>query len=174
MQKTRLRSRMDDMGNREPVLDGGRVPRQCPACAGLSELEHLSDGNHEQVESLFEETLHLMLTLKEKLDVAFCLLGAARNEDRILTSELVLAGGERAPVLKEISSRDPATRPAGLTPREVEVLRLVATGLTDAQVAEKLFISLRTVNAHLRAIRAKLGVSSRSAVTRYALEHQLI
>jgi DNA-binding CsgD family transcriptional regulator len=56
----------------------------------------------------------------------------------------------------------------------VEVLRLVATGLTDAQVAEKLFISLRTVNAHLRAIRAKLGVSSRSAVTRYAFEHQLI
>ena len=68
------------------------MPRQCPACAGLSELEHLSDGNHEQVESLFEETLHLMLTLKEKLDVAFCLLGAARNEDRILTSQWVLAG----------------------------------------------------------------------------------
>ena len=63
---------------------------------------------------------------------------------------------------------------AGLTRREVEVLRLVATGLTDAQVAEKLFISLRTVNAHLRSIYAKLGVGSRSAATRYAVEHELI
>jgi predicted ATPase/DNA-binding CsgD family transcriptional regulator len=64
--------------------------------------------------------------------------------------------------------------PAGLTAREVEVLRLVATGLTDAQIAEKLFISLRTVNAHLRSIYAKLGVGSRSAATRYAVEHELI
>ncbi len=64
--------------------------------------------------------------------------------------------------------------PAGLTVREVEVLRLVAEGLTDAQVAEKLFISLRTVNAHLRSIYAKLGVSSRSAATRYAVENELI
>ena len=63
---------------------------------------------------------------------------------------------------------------AGLTAREVEVLRLVATGLTDAQVAEKLFISLRTVNAHLRSIYAKLGVGSRSAATRYAVENELI
>jgi DNA-binding NarL/FixJ family response regulator len=64
--------------------------------------------------------------------------------------------------------------PEGLTAREVEVLRLVATGLTDAQVAEKLFISLRTVNAHLRSIYAKLGVGSRSAATRFAVENGLI
>jgi DNA-binding CsgD family transcriptional regulator len=54
------------------------------------------------------------------------------------------------------------------------VLRLVAEGLTDAQVAEQLFISLRTVNAHLRSIYAKLGVGSRSAATRYAVEYELI
>ncbi|MCC7354799.1 MAG: tetratricopeptide repeat protein [Anaerolineae bacterium] len=66
-----------------------------------------------------------------------------------------------------------AAYPAGLTAREVEVLRLVAEGLTDAQVAEKLVISIRTVNAHLSSIYSKLGVSSRSAATRYALEHNL-
>ncbi len=66
------------------------------------------------------------------------------------------------------------TYPAGLTAREVEVLRLVAQGLTDAQVAEQLVISPRTVNWHLTSIYSKLGVSSRSAATRYAIEHELL
>jgi DNA-binding NarL/FixJ family response regulator len=50
--------------------------------------------------------------------------------------------------------------PAGLTRREVEVLRLIAQGLTDAQVAERLVISAHTVHAHLRAIYGKLEVTS--------------
>lgn len=63
---------------------------------------------------------------------------------------------------------------AGLTMREMEVLRLVSQGLTDAQVAEQLVISPRTVNWHLTSIYSKLGISSRSAATRYAIEHRLI
>jgi DNA-binding NarL/FixJ family response regulator len=66
------------------------------------------------------------------------------------------------------------TYPAGLTAREVEVLRLVAQGLTDAQVAEQLVISPRTVNWHLSSIYSKLQVSSRSAATRYAIEHHVV
>ena len=62
-----------------------------------------------------------------------------------------------------------ATSPAGLTVREVEVLRLVAQGFTDVQVAEQLVISPRTVNWHLTSIYSKLQVSSRSAATRYAI-----
>ena len=62
---------------------------------------------------------------------------------------------------------------AGLTPRELDVLQLVAQGLTDAAAAELLFISPRTVSQHLRSIYGKLGVSSRSAATRFALEHGL-
>ena len=53
--------------------------------------------------------------------------------------------------------------PAGLTPREVEVLGLVAQGLTDVQVAEKLYLSPRTVGSHLSAIYGKLDVNSRTA-----------
>jgi predicted ATPase/DNA-binding CsgD family transcriptional regulator len=60
-----------------------------------------------------------------------------------------------------------------LTAREIEVLGLVAEGLADAQVAERLVVSLRTVHAHLRSIYRKLDVSSRSAATRYAVEHGL-
>jgi DNA-binding CsgD family transcriptional regulator len=61
----------------------------------------------------------------------------------------------------------------GLTEREIEVLRCVAQGLTDAQVAERLVISPRTVHSHLNSIYSKLGISSRSAATRYAIEHEL-
>lgn len=62
----------------------------------------------------------------------------------------------------------------GLTAREAEVLRLVALGLTDAQVAEQLTISPRTVNTHLTSIYSKIQVSSRSAATRFAIEHHLV
>lgn len=60
-----------------------------------------------------------------------------------------------------------------LTPREREVLRLVAEGLTNAEVARELTVTPRTVNAHLTAIYAKLGVAGRSAAIRYAIEHRL-
>ena len=63
--------------------------------------------------------------------------------------------------------------PAGLTSREVEVLGLVAEGLTNAQVAERLFVSPRTVHRHLNSIYHKLGVRSRTAATRFAMEHGL-
>ncbi|GHO98766.1 serine/threonine protein kinase [Reticulibacter mediterranei] len=62
----------------------------------------------------------------------------------------------------------------GLTPREVEVLCLLAQGLTSAQMAKQLVIGVVTVNFHVRSIYSKLGVSSRSAATRYAIEHHLL
>ena len=66
------------------------------------------------------------------------------------------------------------TYPDDLTAREIEVLCLVAQGLTNEQVAEQLVISPRTVNTHLTSIYSKIGASSRSAATRYAIEHHMI
>ena len=63
--------------------------------------------------------------------------------------------------------------PARLTPREIEVLGRVAVGMSNAQVAKELFISPRTAETHLTSIYHKLGVSSRAAATRLALEHGL-
>ena len=60
-----------------------------------------------------------------------------------------------------------------LTPREVEVLRLVAAGLTNRQTAGSLAVSVRTVDAHVRSIYTKLKVNSRSAATRLAAERHL-
>lgn len=65
-------------------------------------------------------------------------------------------------------------RADGLTSREIEILRLVASGLTNRHLAEGLGVSTRTVDAHLRSVYAKLGVKSRSAATRYAIEHDLV
>jgi DNA-binding CsgD family transcriptional regulator len=67
-----------------------------------------------------------------------------------------------------------STNPAGLSAREVEVLRWVARGLTDAQVAAQLVISPRTVTSHLSSIYNKLGITSRSAATRFAIEQHLL
>jgi ATP/maltotriose-dependent transcriptional regulator MalT len=101
---------------------------------------------------------------------------------RTMTLEQVLAAqgpvAMPASILTEPSTTPPVpkalTYPGGLTAREVEVLRLVAQGLTDTQVAEQLVISPHTVNAHLKAIYDKIGVSSRSAATRYAVEEHLM
>jgi DNA-binding CsgD family transcriptional regulator/tetratricopeptide (TPR) repeat protein len=88
--------------------------------------------------------------------------------------------GRKMPIGATIDLVQPARRragadaPEGLTAREVEVLALVAEGLTDAQVAERLVVSIRTVHAHLRSIYRKLDVDTRSAATRYAVEHALL
>ena len=66
------------------------------------------------------------------------------------------------------------TYPAGLSTREAEVLGLVAEGMTNAEVAEKLFLSSRTVNWHLTSIYRKLGAHSRAEATRFAAEHGLL
>ncbi len=61
-----------------------------------------------------------------------------------------------------------------LTKRETEILRLVANGMTDSQIAEQLFLSPRTIGKHLESIYSKLQVNSRTAATHYALTHKLI
>lgn len=63
---------------------------------------------------------------------------------------------------------------AGLTAREIDVLRLVAEGLTDPQIASRLYLSPRTVHTHLRSIYAKLDVPSRAAAARVAVEQRLL
>jgi ATP/maltotriose-dependent transcriptional regulator MalT len=64
--------------------------------------------------------------------------------------------------------------PAGLTERELEVLRLVARGLTNNEIARELFLSVKTVSRHLSNIFTKIGVSSRAGATAFTFEHHLL
>jgi len=90
--------------------------------------------------------------------------GAAWAAGRALTLE------EAAELALAPSAAD---RPGGLTERELEVLALVAGGLTNEQVAARLFLSARTVNWHLTAVYRKLAVRSRADAVRFAVEHGL-
>jgi DNA-binding NarL/FixJ family response regulator len=103
---------------------------------------------------------------------------AAYQEGRLMSPDQVLREQESILSLPHSPStpivrKMPISNPAGLTPREVEVLRLVAEGMTNEQVANQLVISPRTVDTHLTSMYGKIGVSSRSAATRYAMEHHL-
>lgn len=76
--------------------------------------------------------------------------------------------------LRELTGRSASATPGGLTPREVEVLRLLATGATNREIADGLVISDKTVARHVSNMFTRLGVSSRAAATAYAYEHDLV
>jgi DNA-binding NarL/FixJ family response regulator len=76
--------------------------------------------------------------------------------------------------IEALSRRAEPRDAGGLSPREVEVLRLVATGRTNRAIAAELFISERTVERHVSNIFAKLDLSSRAAATAYAYRHLLV
>jgi two-component system response regulator NreC len=73
-----------------------------------------------------------------------------------------------------LASEPPAGPPDDLTEREVDVLRLIAFGHTNAEIAEQLYLSVRTVETHRAHVQRKLRLSSRAELVRYALERGLI
>jgi DNA-binding CsgD family transcriptional regulator/tetratricopeptide (TPR) repeat protein len=93
---------------------------------------------------------------------------AARQAFKRLGATRALVG------VAELSQSDTPKGAAGLSPREEQVLRLVATGKTNRAIAEELFISEKTVARHVSNIFDKLGVSSRAAATAYAYQRNLI
>ena len=77
------------------------------------------------------------------------------------------------PVLGARLAAEPEGPPGGLTPREIDVLRLVAAGHTNPEIADKLVISIRTVETHRAAIHRKLNTASRAEVVAFARDHGL-
>jgi DNA-binding NarL/FixJ family response regulator len=119
---------------------------------------------------------HTLAAVRAQLDEAAFTAAFAQGRTLPLDQAIAYAQEQSGPLEQgtPLPLPAPAPFPAGLTEREVEVLRLVAQGLTDAQVAERLVISPRTVNGHLRSIYSKLGVSSRTAATHFAVTHHLV
>ncbi|GHO90306.1 hypothetical protein KSF_003540 [Reticulibacter mediterranei] len=111
-------------------------------------------------------------------------LRTAWAKGRSMTSEQALTAWPSAMALMPTpdSVRSSVTMPAchavtaaaGLTAREMEVLLLLTEGLTNPQIARQLVVSLPTVNTHVASIFNKLGVKSRSAATRHAIERHLV
>jgi DNA-binding NarL/FixJ family response regulator len=113
-----------------------------------------------------------------RVRLAQALRAAGDEEGATLELRAALAGFERLGAARDVGEvagllgADDAL-PDGLTPREAEVLRLVAQGKTNRDIAVELVISEHTVGRHLQNLYGKLGVSSRAAATAYAFEHGL-
>jgi ATP/maltotriose-dependent transcriptional regulator MalT len=121
-----------------------------------------------------EHTRSVTATRAELGETAF---EAAWGEGLGMTMEEAIAEAQREPSVEQLAVVAPTSSPdnlAGLSAREIDVLRLIAAGLTNHQIAARLVLSTYTVQAHLRSIYSKLGVANRSAATRYALEHNLV
>jgi DNA-binding CsgD family transcriptional regulator len=125
---------------------------------------------------------HARMVAAARTQLGEKIFAAMWAEGRMMTPEQALIAQGRETIPEADLAGQPSAPPArqaptyldGLTAREVEVLRLVAQGLTNEQVAERLVVSPRTVSTHLTSIFGKIGVSSRSAATRYAIEHHLV
>jgi LuxR family transcriptional regulator, maltose regulon positive regulatory protein len=122
------------------------------ACARLALARTLA--THDRAEAALEQAI-AALDAFERLGAA----SAARTAAKLVTKR----GGRSA-----------AAKRAGLTAREVEVLSLVADGLSNREIADRLVVSEHTVHRHVANIYAKLGVSSRAAAVSFATQRELL
>ncbi|WP_432155586.1 LuxR C-terminal-related transcriptional regulator [Streptomyces sp. bgisy153] len=127
----------------------------------------------QELDAPYEAALVRVLTAE------VCLLLGDRDTAKLelAAARTVFAGLGAAPQLARVdrlAGRVPGRPPGGLTPREVEVLRLVAGGATNREIAATLVISEKTVARHLDNMFTKLSVSTRSAATAYAYRHGLV
>jgi DNA-binding NarL/FixJ family response regulator len=127
-------------------------------------------------EALYERALTLIT--KGRLLVARGSPGEAHtilNEVREICGPLKVepALGRAAELEKELRSRAPSA-PGGLTGRELEVLRLIAQGMSNQEIASTLVLSEHTVHRHVANVLGKLGVSSRAAAVAQAARHELL
>jgi len=152
-------------------------------------LEHL-----EQAAEIVDAIQHGSLRWKIRLSLAKVLRMAGRSADVAIQQsrtliDQTLQSLSGSPLqasflastwfkqLEELEKSPPADSqlyPAGLTQREVEVLRLVATGASNQQVADALHISVRTVNTHMTNILNKTNCENRTAASAFAIQHNLV
>ena len=168
----------------ELIVAGSEVPALGAAAAAARGAVLLADGD---VPGAIERLRHACTIWQElKLPYEAALarraygiaLKAAGDDDAELELCSALSAFERlgaapdAATVRELLT-EPTELPSGLTAREVEVLRLVATGKTNRDIAADLVISEHTVARHLQNIFAKLDIGSRAAATAFAFEHGL-
>jgi len=160
-------------------------------CRSLASLVEPASSHHERLDgsgyhrSLSAESLSRSDRVLAAADVYAALTSdrphrpAFRDDEavRMLEAESGLDADAVACVLAAAGQRaapSPPRWPADLTDREVEVLRLIARGRSNREVAERLFISAKTVGRHVENLYAKIGVSSRAAAAVFAMEHGLL
>lgn len=145
--------------------DGSGYPKGLPAAATSAVASILAAAD--TYRGMVEDRPH-----RPGIDVA---AAAAAMRDEVAAGRL--SGDAVDAVLRAAGHRRPRARPAwpaGLTDREVEVLRQLARGLTNRQMAAALGIAEKTVGNHIEHVYQKIGVSTRAAATLFALQHDLV
>jgi two-component system response regulator NreC len=97
--------------------------------------------------------------------------------DEDLVNAVRLAAKGRSYLQPELGAQlavDAGDDPDGLSEREIDVLRLIALGYTNTEIAERLLLSVRTVESHRAHVQRKLGMTKRSQLVRYALERRML
>ena len=145
-----------------------------PTLPALSSFAEESPGTRVVILTMFNEPVFAREALRAGA-AAFVLKHAA-DADLVKAVRTAAAGGRyvQAELAGDLLDADEPRGDGRLTPREQEVLELLAMGHTNGQIAERLCISVRTVETHRANIQHKLGVSSRSDLVLYALENGLI
>jgi DNA-binding NarL/FixJ family response regulator len=161
----------------------------CPALvaaqAHAASLIALADDDPSRAVATIRPAIITWAELGAPYEVARCrvILGRALRslgDERSATSELTAARDLLAEIGASPAERDASRRlgadgsPGGLTGREIEVLRLVAVGKSNAEVAAELVVAEKTVARHLSNIFTKLGVGSRTAAAAFAFDHGLV
>jgi two-component system response regulator NreC len=133
------------------------------------------------------ETQIVVLTMQENPAFARAALRAGAlgyvlkdAADTELTDAVMLAAEGRTYLNPELGAKlaaeppDGEARPDGLSPRELEVLKLIALGHTNSEIAGSLFLSVRTVESHRAHVQQKIGFVTRAELVAYAREHSLL
>jgi DNA-binding CsgD family transcriptional regulator len=156
------------LGVLEGVVDGALAP----TAAAYARAGAGGDGpGLDDVSGRFEDMGALLLAAEAAADASVAHRRAGRRAlDRAARARALLLAsrceGARTPALR-LGSVDPSL--AALTPREREVMDLAAQGLTNREIAERLYVSIRTVNAHLNHVYSKLGCSDRTQLAAFLL-----
>jgi DNA-binding CsgD family transcriptional regulator len=153
------------------AVEGSAVERGARLFSAAKSLRNsvsapLSEGERASYEPYIERAC---IYLGEESFAAIMKSGGELSTDQVIQVELTALERD-----EKRRGQQAQPHPAGLTKREVEVLRLVAEGLSDARIAEELVISPRTVNAHITSIYSKLGVKSRATATHLAIDEGLV
>jgi NarL family two-component system response regulator LiaR len=154
-----------NMPGLDPVATTHRLKEQCPALHILVLTAYDDDA---YVTGLLSAGATGYLLKEEALETLVAAIRAVARDESWLSQRIAgrLARKAIAPVR--------AQEAEPLTPRECEVLRLLALGLSNDEIAEKLFITKRTVQNHVSNIYGKLGLDSRAGAVLYAIRHSVV
>jgi HD-GYP domain-containing protein (c-di-GMP phosphodiesterase class II) len=153
------------VGMHHERLDGSGYHRQAVASAIPLPARLLAAADVFQ--ALIQERAHRPAHSPDEAADVLAAEARAGRLDADATRAVVEAAGRQ-------TGRMPRAQTAGLTERQVDVLRLLARGLTNRQIAERLVITGRTAEHHVQDIYARIGVSSRAAAALYGMEHDLL